>query len=110
MRERLLQRDREFEELENCFANYRREVQIDLDELTQKTNCTECNCYQDELNETKKQLGELEKQHELEKEVHIAKAEFTQNLRCFGVDTLNTQTAFTFFLTIFQVFVRNNSK
>ena len=71
--ERLKSREKEFTELENCFANYRREVQNDLDELTASQKCHDCQTLQDTLDDTENDLREIELKLTRERRSHQAK-------------------------------------
>ena len=71
--DKLTSREKEFEDLENCFANYRQEVQNDLDELTASQKCHDCQTLQNTLDDTESDLREIELKLTREKRSHQAK-------------------------------------
>ena len=69
----LVKRDQEFADLETCFANYRREVQVDLDELSLSQKCRVCQKMQTALDETETELKETELTLTRERRSHSTK-------------------------------------
>ena len=69
----LVKRNQEFADLETCFANYRREVQVDLDELTLSQQCRDCQTVQTALDETETELKEVELTLTRERRSHSTK-------------------------------------
>ena len=74
-REKLASREKEFDELESCFAKYRQEVQADFEELT-TTTCHECQTAKTRLTSTQSELKEVELALTRERRSHEVKVSF----------------------------------
>ena len=74
-REKLTSKEKEFDELESCFAKYRQEVQADLDELT-TTTCHDCQTAKTRLTSTQGELKEVELTLNRERRSHEVKVSF----------------------------------
>jgi len=76
----LVKRDQEFADLETCFANYRREVQVDLDELSLSQKCRVCQKMQTALDETETELKETELTLTRERRSHSTKQTYFEHI------------------------------